>query len=370
MLNAANQGKQDEQRRQVAPRALSEQPRAPPDVMDDELDWINSSADDVGVWIDGILGKPCGSTFRENKIDGPTLLELEDDDLRSSLGITAEEDRLKIMEWVRVFQIQRADLEQSAANRRWTSSASAGTIISASGFDSGTGYLTTSPTRRKGCPGPGNRSSCGYPTACYARRNGRPSPSDRMPSGYPSSRSPSKEGQRFDDNSCLYSVNGSLSNRASRYTVDRTDPGKSVATVGLNSCFGLDSPSYSVRGSLPTAPRPAERHSGPGPGSYNTSSVRSFKPGSPRGTGGTFGTSTRNTGEHFVKTDGYLSGGDLETSKPERKRVKGGKWPQSERWRNHPLDGRSPSFREGLSPKPLPGPADYRPKEGCLSTFR
>lgn len=347
---------QDGQRQLPVPRALSEQPRAPPDVMNDELDWINASADDVGGWIDSLLGRPCGGVFRQNKIDGPTLLELEESDLQTLLGITGDEDRLKIMKWIRVFLIQRADLEQSAANRRWTPGAPPGAIISAYGV--GTAYPTAVPARQKG------RNGCGYPMACYARRNGRPTPSDRMPNGYRS------EAQRFDDNLCMYSVNGSLSNRASRYTVDRTTPGKSLATMGLNSCFGLDSPSYSVRGSLPTAPRPEERHSGPGPGSYSAASVRSFKPSSPRETSGTFGTSARNTGEHFVKTDGAPSGGGLETSKPQKTRVKGGKWPQSERWHNHPLDGRSPSFREGLSPKPLPGPADYQPKEGCLSTFR
>merc|ERR1712070_193882 len=133
-----------------------------------------------------------------------------------------------------------------------------------------------------------------------------------MPSGY------RLEGQRFDDNLCVYSVNGSLSNRASQYTVDRTNPSKAIATVGLDSCFGLDSPSYSVRGSLPKAPRPEERHFGPGPGSYSTTSVRSFKPGSPRAKGGTFSTSARNTSEHFVKTDGSPSGGALETSKPQK----------------------------------------------------
>lgn len=246
-----------------------------------------------------------------------------------------------------MFQLERKDLEKDVANSRPSSGAQRqplppGSVITASGFESSGGYPTAGPTRRKG------RLS---------------------PSRYNRSHSPTEDSQRFDDNMSIYSVNGSLMNRCSRYTSDRTNPGKSRSTVGLNSCFGLDSPSYSVRGSLPQSRRPEDKHSGPGPGAYNSSSVQSFKPSSPQARGGTFGTSSRNTADNFILT-GLCPGRSIETNKPQRAKVKGGQWSKSERWRNHPLDGRNPSFREGLSPRPVPGPADYQPKQGCLSTFK
>jgi len=324
---------------------------------DRDLDWVVWSYDDVSEWIDLLLGDGMGESFRRNKVDGPTLLELTEDDLRVCLEIGNPLHRQKIMGHVRVFQMRRARLAQHAARRRLAEEAGRSVSRQASpGQDSSPPQLLQQPLE---APQNGNALSFSPPSRKKQGR-GNSHSVDRLyvqAANTFSNLSPDSVGQASSMSVDSRPMNDderggfSTSNRFSRFT----NPSR-CTTTGLISCFGLDSPSFSLRGSWPTAPvRRCEEQKGPGPCSYNVvSNLENFKSNSPRAT---IGNTTRNTSEHFVGANNTIGGSNLKFLQNQgRGKVKGGVIGTGPRWAAS--NGRNP------------GPAAYRPRQNFSSTFK
>lgn len=344
--------------RRPQPRTASE-PRGET-LSDDnhDHDWVVWSETDVGDWVDLLLGSPLGEAFRLNKVDGPTLLELTDDDLRVSLGITNALHRQKILGHVRVFQLRRARLAQHAARARLTTSPPRSSHPQDLQMHSNGERVVRSGASTPSCMGPPSENGGSLHYAPPSRKKaGRgaerfiSSPSSlgaSRPGTATEASSVSGDSRRADNES---TSGFSSVNRFSRYT----NPSR-TATAGLSSCFGLDSPSYSVRGSWSTAPsRPLTARVGPGPCAYNVDNLEtmSVKMTSPRMT---IGTSTRDTSEHFVRNGTTLGGGKFLPANTSKGRVKGGVIGTSSRWAS--------------SGRLTPGPATYNPRQNFLSTFK
>lgn len=269
-----------------------------------DLDWAYWSSDDVAKWVDQLLGESLGTPFREMNIDGPTLLELNDSDFQSLL-ITNRLHRQKLIGHVKLFQMRRALLAQVADRRRAevASSRASSPDEGADSIHGGVHRLCRS-----------NRGS----------RNASPAPS----------RAPTETS----------SFSGSMSHTSSRYS-RYTNP-SCMSTAGLDSYFGLDSPSNSLRGSFSTAMRYSPLRSAPGPCTY--SPTASFLSTSPRAT---FGFSPRHTAEHFISQGGgdYISARRLA-------KAKGGCIGVAPRW-----------CARG---RPSPGPGSYHPRYAYLSVFK
>lgn len=324
---------------------------------DHDCDWVVWSEADVGDWIDLLLGESLGESFRINKVDGPTLLELTDEDLQASLGIMNPLHRQKILGHVRVFQMRRARLAQHAARARRLSG-SPNRPTSAQDVHTNGERIARSrdstPSHTGGYVENGNPmyfapSSRKKPSrSCGPERlHSSPSSVHGLSRSHTEASSISGDSRRCDDERSGFSS----VNRFSRYT----NPSR-ISTQGLSSCFGLDSPSYSVRGSWSTAPsRPQSARLGPGPCTYNVENMENLavKTTSPRPC---IGTSTRDTSEHFVSGGATLGGGKYLSANAGKPKVKGGVIGSSSRW--------------GRSNRLTPGPASYNPRQTFLSTFK
>lgn len=77
-----------------------------------DLAWMGWSVQDVANWVDTLLGSPHSARFVEKKIDGPTLLELSEEDLRVELGLEDAIHRKKLLGHIRLFRTHRARFEQ------------------------------------------------------------------------------------------------------------------------------------------------------------------------------------------------------------------------------------------------------------------
>jgi len=259
---------------------------------------------------------------------------------------------------VRVFQMRRARLAQHAARRRLAESPreSSSSRQDLSGADLQQPFEVQNGHQ--------------YPQQMYAppprkkqgRSQGLSHSVDRLYSNASStlSHSPTEASSiSVDSRHMMGSMVGSdderggfsTSNRFSRFT----NPSRS-STLGLTSCFGLDSPSNSLRGSWPTAPkRPDNRLQSPGPCTYNAvSSLEKMGNVAPRGT---IGNSPRNTSENFIKPNSTLGGGKFLQNNPARAKTRGGVIGTSSRW--GPTNQRH-----------IPGPQSYRPRQNFLSTFK
>eukprot|EP00928_Gymnodinium_smaydae_P026023 TRINITY_DN20547_c0_g1_i3.p2 TRINITY_DN20547_c0_g1~~TRINITY_DN20547_c0_g1_i3.p2 ORF type:complete len:453 (-),score=72.99 TRINITY_DN20547_c0_g1_i3:60-1418(-) len=328
-----------------------------------EFDWVHWTPDEVGEWVDILCGEGAGEPFRHNKIDGPTLPELSDDDLKNLLGVSNPLNRSKILGHARVLHLRRSGVAMQpttpvrgratspsagAASHMPCGAASAGAVASGAGLAAdGAPLGHPAPARRKAAGGgyPGGAASASLigslssgSLASYLPARSSFSPTETLSS---------VDSRRADDERSGFST----TNRFSRYT----NPNK-ASTVGLTSYFGLDSPSYSLGGSFSRAPRRQETAtSGPGPCSYNAQHPRTGA-SSPRPT---IGNSPRNTTEHFISNHGVAGGGGNRYSWKSPERVKGGVIGGAPRWQD-------------LSPRrrASPGPATYRPKEAVLSTFK
>lgn len=332
-------------------RSLSEQPRVKPEVSSDDdqdhdLDWVVWTPDDVGDWVDMLCGDQLGAAFRQNKVDGPTLLELTDDDLRTLLGVANPIQRSKILGHVHVFQMRRTRLVQPPSRRR-VARGPPRPSYHPRDVSQATNGMGFHPLPRRGVPkgrsAPSSMSAMAPPTQSLSHAQLSRAPTEASSAGGSS---------RCDDERSGFS---STSNRWSKYT----NPNK-VCTSGLSSFFGLDSPSYSLRGSFSLAPKRLEPDSfGPGPTSYSHTTVEAYKPMSPRCV---IGTSGRNTGEHFVSAG---TGKFSTATTPAR--VKGGVIGTSPRWgqQNGRPGGTTPSCS-----RTSPGPSNYNPSHAFLSTFK
>jgi len=72
----------------------------------------------VSKWIVKLLGTQYSRRFRELQIDGPTLMELTEDDLAGELKIENSIRRKKLLGHLRAFKMRRALIEQNAQEGR------------------------------------------------------------------------------------------------------------------------------------------------------------------------------------------------------------------------------------------------------------
>ena len=89
-----------------------------PEADDASLVWVVWSADDVGDWVDGLIGAGMGEPFRREDIDGPMLVRLTDSQLRDTLQIRDPMQRAKLLAHLRAFKERREHLARRAARRK------------------------------------------------------------------------------------------------------------------------------------------------------------------------------------------------------------------------------------------------------------
>lgn len=333
---------------------------------DGEFAWMAWGPEDVGNWIENSLGVPHGITFKEKQIDGPTLLELEDDDLRRELGVSDPIHRKKITGHIKVLRIRRLRLAQMSSKQQANHSTTNGRDTDRKRPQSARGPSLDEDSFKGGDTS--GRSESARP----ARKSSGNSDRYMPPSPQAQARTLSRDhsmassiGNRSDE-TCG-------SNRYSRYI----NPSQQ-STRGLSSCFGLDSPSYSVRGSFPMAERSGvgisfdeksrdrrnpHRDGGPGPATYAAETITSaerFSPGypwSPRAPKATIGNSSRDTSEFIIAPGTQPGSGKCYAMHKSMSKVKGGVIGSANRW--HYNNGR-----------PTPGPSSYQTRPHFLSTFK
>jgi hypothetical protein len=301
------------------------------------LEW---TADEVATWLHR-LGLPESVTgaFQAKQVDGPTLLELGEEDVRTALGVEDAIQRKKIKGHVEALKLRAA--AQAAA----TPVSSHSTPLR--GGMNGTPGLSRLPPRGVDGELPTPIQPDGYPTPRedqYLRRTPHSArSSERLDQGW----ADSGGGSRY-------------SHLLSRYpTVSNVD-----------TSFGWDSPSFSIKGSFSRATRKTERSwtsgtQGPGPTSYHTSEQRTRSPRA------IIGQSSRDTAEHFLRGKSTPGAGQYNPGTSQNvkgsSRVKGGVIPAAPRFKSplYPFqDGRSGAVTL------TPGPAHYHVRHSYRSNFR
>lgn len=79
-------------------------------------DWTQWSETQVSSWVRGHLGLPYGDIFVQNRIDGPTLLELTDQDLNDYLEIWNPLHRKKLLAHTKLLRKSLPLLEEAKGN--------------------------------------------------------------------------------------------------------------------------------------------------------------------------------------------------------------------------------------------------------------
>lgn len=286
----------------------------------DVLEW---TVDDVGDWLNRLaLPEEVQAAFKDKKVDGPTLLELGEEDVRAGLGVEDSIHRKKIKGHVEALKLRAAQ---------------AATALPATPVGRGMPNGVSPHGRMLPPRGLGGEE---YP-------EGYPTPRD---DGLYLRRTPSARSERLESGWATDSQAG-----GTRYShlLSRT------TATNVDTSFGWDSPSYSIKGSFARAPRATPRNylGSPGPTTYNTSEQRARSPRA------CFGNSSRDTAEHFLRGKsspgaGQYNPGEL-TSKGGA-RVKGG------------VISAAPRFRHMERPTSAhtPGPAHYHVKHCYRSNFR
>lgn len=292
----------------------------------DVLEW---TADDVGDWLHRLgLPEEVQAAFKAKEVDGPTLLELGDDDLRAGLGVEDSIHRKKIKGHVEALKLRAA---QQATMPATPIGRGVPNGVSPHG-----GRL---PPRGLGpMEDVGGYAPEGYPT-----------PRD---DGLYMRRTPSARSDRLESGWATDSQGG-----GTRYShlLSRTTSGT------VDTSFGWDSPSYSIKGSFSRAPRvsPREPYRTPGPTQYHTSEQRARSPRA------CFGNSSRDTAEHFLKGKSTPGSGQYNTNDLTVKggsRVKGGVIAAAPRFKY--MD------RGAAASSHSPGPAHYHVRHSYRSNFR
>lgn len=346
---------------------------------------------------------PYGEVFLQLKIDGPTLLELTDDDLQKHLGIGNPLHWKKLIGHIKLLRAQagRGSSPQSvlAPSSSGSPRPQARTLQDLKADFGGFGATPLSNSA-----GSRQQSPLGLDEVNVAVTNPLDEDSEfreRRSNGIRRSYScddhrapPSPHGLLRADNNFFRGGPGASSSQRgmgnslstlSMATAMQDDHGiyssytnpDRASVVGLNSYFGIDSPSYSRRGSFQQAKRKALWAGCPGEGgpsalSYKVDRDR-FLPSSPRAT---IGRSPRNTSEYVCsqtispgngRPSGYSAGpgpGKHAGSKPPSK-VQGGTIGTAARWS---YNGRN--LGHWLTPRKGPGPSDYHPNFTFDSTFK
>lgn len=295
--------------------------------------------------------------FRDKEVDGPTLLELTDETLEYPLGISDPLKRKKIVGHIKLLKI-RDDQEV------WQNVATAGRRTPVGQVrrrspqsDAASGRSTPSGPAQGGMRGTPTRSVSGQ---VHRVRRNRSAGSV----GTKTPRSVSASSERSLDPGGI-SVR-SWGEEVSLYT-DYTNPNPQI-TQGLVSNFGIDSPSFSRRGSFPHSGRkqvfPGVPTNGataaPGPDRYDISkdNVDRVKTASPKAS---IGRAPRNTVEYFVSSSASPGVGKYD--------VQGSQSPGNTFSVTPRFNYGTTQTRNWLTPRRGPGPADYRPSRSYDSTF-
>jgi len=212
---------------------------------DVNLDWVVWSPDDVGDFVDGLLGLGAGAPFRREEVDGPMLVRLTDDNLRDAMGIRDPLHRAKLLGHLRAFKARRERLAKRAA-------------------------------KRKAAPGKQPHS----PQAA----------TPPVPKGH---------GHAAQGENCLRSV-------GSTAAVSRRPISGASSVTGLMAgptAFGQDTPSTSLRGSFSTAMRHPVviSESTPGPAAYDVMAAEGSSATRSSPIKATIGKSPRRTADHFTQ---------------------------------------------------------------------
>jgi hypothetical protein len=284
------------------------------------MDALGWTVEDVAAWLTRI-GLPAGvtATFEAKQVDGPTLLELSDEDLHQSLAVEDVIHRRKIKGHIEALKLRAAQAATPSRNA----------------------YARSTPRRADGLGQP--RDFTPRDDGLYLKRNG----------GGRSQRS-------FEG--ALDSAWADGSGGGSRYSQLLS---RSATAANVDTSFGWDSPSYSIKGSFPRAPRVkrADPTFVAGPATYSPSDTEhTHKRGrSPRAC---IGHSPRNTSEHFEKFNTAPGAGqynpDHLTSRGNT-RVRGGVIAASPRFKHYAAPSKEPFS---------PGPADYNVRHTYRSNFR
>jgi len=384
-------------------------------VGNDDCAWLDWGLEDVAEWVES-LGVPAGEAFRQAGVDGPTLLELTEDELQGCLGVENPIHRKKIMGHTKVLRIKRQRLFQSPVsspgNARAKHSKNAQrhrevpeksmrndkgqhqdailmrpedaahpagfnnvqTVVKPIMSMSMTGRQVygdeNTPLPREDDLGraevpDGMRASSARGTRGVT--GGTPTSLPHSARGVVLTRSATERSFGSSIEDPHRSEEGYFFNRHSRYM---NPYGK--ATTGLDSCFGLDSPSYSMRGSFPRAVKPDGygKRGLPGPATYDTSKPQKLASmqHSPRSVIGSAG---RDTAQFLVSTSSSPGVGKYHGTSGAQKsalRKSGGVIGNSPRWSysNKELKNWTQTTGHYFTP----GPSSYDVRYGALSTFR
>lgn len=217
---------------------------------DVNLDWVVWTAEDVGDFVDGLLGLGAGAPFRREDVDGPMLVRLTDEHLRDTMGIRDPLHRAKLLGHLRAFKARRERLRARAAKRK---------------------------------AGPG-----------------------KQPHGSQPATPPSQKGHSHpvQAENVLRSAGSSVSAGLSvgSTSISRR-PGSGASSVAGLTTFGQDTPSTSIRGSFSTASRqqPAQTaDTTPGPCAYDVAAAEGVSTKTCSPIKATIGKSPRRTTEHFT----------------------------------------------------------------------
>jgi len=375
---------------------------------DMDLEWVVWSPDDVGDWVDALLGAGQGEAFRRNGVDGPRLVGLTDADLRGYLGLEDAPRRARLLARLRVFRTRRDRLARRAAQRKAAPlqpsapppsapppsapppqpgsqqvqlPAQQPPALQPAGADAPARACPSPPRRHLSRSQSAASTLSGGPSVAsrVSRRSGASKASGGgggagSPRGVPggsfgtSLRQPIR---RCEDGPgpCTYNAaeaqrrNGKASSpgpstigRTPRWPLEqsRPDPGPGPGAYGADETrVRASSPKATIGNSPRSSPRRREAENDvPGPGCYSVDGT-DFKPASPRAT---VGNAPRNTAEYIVSPDIVASaavtaaiaaavGGTCEDAEPQQRiHVKGGVIGSSSRTG---IGASSPSRRSG-----------------------
>lgn len=258
----------------------------------DEFAWMSWTPLEVATWIESLLGPPFGSPFLEKHVDGPTLLELSEEDI-TYLGIDDSIQRKKVVGHIRVMRMRRArfELEAGIAGNpleSLTDAQTPGTRKSASPRKASPRGFDASPTRGRlvaGAPLASNRSASASHTRLRAEARNATSGGD-CAGGMPAGTATPPMRIATQSNISI----GSSHEETQRRPVRR-----------MVSAPGSPPPQTSRSGSGYFAQTSTSRKKGydfePGPATY---SPDKGKGGYPQGSRNVIGTARRNTSEFLI----------------------------------------------------------------------
>jgi len=259
------------------------------------MGWRRWSADDVGDWVDSLLGSGNGHVFRQRQVDGPTLVALTGQDFAEGLGIADPLHRAKLLGHLQVMT-GRAEAMPADDPQEVQKDLDKRQLLPEEALDAvGVGGESQHPGSEDALADAVQLLDNARQEMLEARWRTDNARSRRLP---PGNRPLSRSQTTAQTISAGYPSNfAAASSRYSGYLGAARSPG---SVVGLSSLIGLDSPSNSLRGSFSGAPaRPGlDRMSrraaeSPGPGTYEAANAeraqgKNMSPPRP-----TIGTSTR-----------------------------------------------------------------------------